>query len=105
MSFINTTDGDPKDPVWEIFSIGKGIPMSKFVEQIHVYDKTKDNYIRLSNSGEDPHAIIIPGDVAYPKENACIKDAYPEFMDWVQNAKAKPYWYKTPMDELVYKAN
>lgn len=104
-SFINTTDGDKKDPVWEIFSIGNGIPMSKFVEQIHVYDKTKDNYIRLSNSGEDPHAIIIPGDVAYPKENACIKDAYPEFMDWVQNAKAKPYWYKTPMDELVYKAN
>lgn len=102
MSFINTTDGDPKDPVWEIFSIGKGIPMSKFVEQIHVYDRTKDNLIKLSNSGDDPHAIIIPGDVAYPKESKCIKDAYPEFIYWVQNAKDNIYWYRNAMDEFVY---
>lgn len=101
--FINTTDGKVFDPVSEKFSIGQGIPMSKFVEQIYIYDQTQDNEIKLSNAGEDPHAIIIPGDVAYPKETTCINDAYPDFKGWVQNAKENTYWYKTAMDNLVYK--
>ncbi len=101
--FINTTDDDALEPISKIFSIGEGIPMSKWVEQIYIYDKTQDNEIRLSNAGEDPHAIIIPGDVPYPKEKTCINDAYPQFVDWVQNAEENKYWFRHAMDELVYK--
>ncbi len=71
-------------------------------DQRGVYEK--DYYaIHIAQKGQDPHGIVIPGKWAWPKEQTCIKDAYPTFVDWahdVTNPTAKN-WYMYPVESKV----
>lgn len=73
-------------------------------DQRGVYEN--DYYvIHIAQKGQDPHGIVIPGKWQWPKEQVCIKDAYPTFVDWahdVSNPTAKN-WYMFPEDGQVIK--
>jgi len=45
--------------------------------------------------GHAPQALIIPGEWAWPIEQVNIKDAYPDFVKWVENV-TNSNWYDNP---------
>ena len=71
-------------------------------DQIYIHDGTTNVDIRLAKKGQDPHAIMIPYDMKYPKEQVCIKDAFTLFNNWGQNAITDTYWYMSPEMDKVY---
>jgi hypothetical protein len=62
----------------------------------------KDSYwVTLPTTGQDPHAIVIPGNWAWPQEKISIVQAYPKFREWakdVTNIKAQD-WYLYPSED------
>ena len=61
--------------------------------------------IHIAKEGQDPHGIVIPGKWQWPKEQVCVKNAYPTFVDWakdVSNPTAKN-WYMYPEGDKVIK--
>jgi hypothetical protein len=59
--------------------------------------------VMLPTKGQDPHAIVIPGNWAWPKERVAITQAYPKFSQWakdVTDIKAQD-WYLYPAEKKV----
>ena len=52
--------------------------------------------------GENPHAIMIPGDFKYPIERLCTNKAYSEFNNWGVEYIISTDWYRHPNTEKVY---
>ncbi len=102
-TFINTEGGEVLPIIEELFEIEETRSLASFIESIYVYDKTQDRDITLAGKDDDPHAIVIPSDFDYPKEKVCIKNAYPLFTNWVQNAKQDRYWFRNAVESLVFK--
>lgn len=102
-TFINTGGGETINPVSEIFEIPANSRISEFMENIYIFDKTKDYDVALSGKGDDPHAIVIPADFEYPTEKTNINTAYPLFDNWVSNATSDRYWFRTAIEEYIYK--
>lgn len=50
--------------------------------------------------GKAPQALIIPGEWAWPVEQTNIKEAYPDFVNWVKNV-TNNNWYDNPVEENV----
>ncbi len=64
--------------------------------------------VHIAKAGQDPHGIVIPADWAWPTEYTCIKDAYPNFIEFAKDAsttdEAILNWYKqTPVAGKTYK--
>lgn len=60
--------------------------------------------VHIAKQGQDPHGIVIPADWAWPTEYTCIKDAYPSFKKFAEDASVKSEWYKeTPVAGKTYK--
>lgn len=64
--------------------------------------------VHVAKEGQDPHGIVIPADWAWPTEYTCIKDAYPNFIEFAKDASTKDEailnWYKqTPVAGKTYK--
>ena len=60
-------------------------------------------YVTLPTKGQDPHAIVIPGDWDWPRERVAITEAYPKFQEWardVTNVDAQD-WYFYPAESKV----
>ena len=102
-TFINTDGGVTKDPVSELFDIPANSRLSDFMENIYIYDKTKNYDVTLAGMGDDPHAIVIPSDFGYPIERANIQTAYPLFRNWSGNATIDRYWFRNAIEQYVYK--
>ncbi len=51
--------------------------------------------------GSVPHGLCVPGNWAWPREGLNIKQAYPQFEEWVNNASAAQEWYKTGIQSAV----
>jgi hypothetical protein len=102
-TFVNTDGNTKKEPISEVFSINSTWRLSDFIEQIYVYDKTQNRDITLAEPGQDPHAIVVPANFEYPREKTCIKIAYPVFCNWAQNAEQDRDWFKSCVEEYVYK--
>jgi hypothetical protein len=102
-TFINTGGGESVPAIEELFTIDADKSLASFIESIYVYDKTQDRNITLAGKGEDPHAIVIPSDFDYPIEKICIKDAYPLFSNWAQNAENDRYWFRHAQESLIFK--
>ena len=103
-TFVNTTGGVPRDPVTEQIVVDKDFSFANIDQLVYIYNKTTKKNIRISKKGEDPHAIIIPSDYLYPKEQICIKDAYKQFVEWGKApGSSNRNWFRTPVDENVYK--
>ena len=101
--FVNTEAGKFTGTVSEIFPIEESMPIWQFMKDVYIKDKTTGLEIKLSEQGESPCAIIIPGNIAYPLEKVCITFAYPEFKEWVNNATENRDWYKNYEEEMIYK--
>jgi len=54
--------------------------------------------VHIATAGQDPHGVVIPADWAWPTEYTCIKDAYPNFVEFAKDAsttnEAIKGWYK-----------
>ncbi len=100
-TFINTQSKN-YNPVSEVITVDPSFSFTDFSKQIYIYNKTVNYDVKMSQKGEDPHAIMIPSDFAYPKEKVCIKDAYEGFNSWGQNNDVTSNgWYLNPIEEKV----
>lgn len=86
--FINTQKGAKKyDPVVVTKSVNKDFQFGDLYAKgllPYIYDATTEVTVKLAVRGEDPHAIMIPGNFMYPLEKTCVIKAYPRFGKWSQ---------------------
>ena len=67
--------------------------------------------VHIAKKGQDPHGIVIPSDWEWPVEYVCIKDAYPNFVEFAKDASTTDEtvkgWYKksatNPVADKVYR--
>ena len=106
-SFINTiNDGIKAEAVTA--SIQK--PDNFSFETADFWIKTPYMEVHVAKQGEDPHGIRVPGDWKWPREWQCIKEAYPNFVEFAKDAgttdKTIRKWYETtstnPVMEYIY---
>jgi hypothetical protein len=102
-TYVNTEANKFTGTVSETFSINADTPIWQFMKQVYIYDKTTETEIRLSEQGQSPCAIIVPGNIAYPLEKVNITTAYPDFKAWVNNATENRNWYENVEEKNVYK--
>ena len=101
--FINTVQEDPHvAPVKELIEVPEDFTFTDDQYLPYIYNKTKNNEVRISRVGEDPHGIIIPDDFRYPREFKCIKLPYPEFNKWGEKKVDETDWYLHPVLDLIY---
>lgn len=106
-SFINTVnDGIKVDPITE--TIRK--PANFSFETADFWIKSPSGDVHVAKQGEDPHGIVVPGNWRWPREFQCIKDAYPNFIEFAKDASTTDdnikKWYETsngnPVEEYIY---
>ena len=102
-TFINTQTKN-YEPVSEVITVDPSFSFTDFSKQVYIYNKTQDYDVKMSQKGEDPHAIMIPSDFAYPKEKVCIKDAYKQFNSWGEDPISSTDWYLHSEDGKVMNA-
>lgn len=67
--------------------------------------------VHIAKKGQDPHGIAVPADWEWPAEYVCIKDAYPNFVEFAKDAATTDEtvkgWYKktdtNPVEDKIYK--
>lgn len=92
------------DPIMETIEVDPTFSFYDLDKVLYIYNATTDTEIRLSETGEDPHAIMIPSDFQYPLEGTCVKDAYPAFLNWSKDRTQSLNWYIDPeVSSHVYK--
>ena len=105
--FINTVnDGIKVDPITE--TIRK--PANFSFETADFWIKSPSGDVHVAKQGEDPHGIVVPGNWRWPREFQCIKDAYPNFIEFAKDASTSDdnikKWYETsngnPVEEYIY---
>ena len=102
-TFVNTQDGKRIDPIQETVWVPEDFSFTNLEQQVYIYNATTQREIKLSKTGEDPHAIMIPYDYEYPLEQVCVKDAYSKFIDWGTNPSAdNRNWYMSGIEGKVY---
>ena len=61
--------------------------------------------VHIAKRGQDPHGIVIPSDWEWPIEYVCIKEAYPNFVEFAKDASTTDEtvkgWYKKTADNPV----
>ena len=105
--FINTVlDGIKEEYVTE--TINK--PANFSYETADFWIRTPQMEVHIAKQGEDPHGIVVPGDWRWPREWQCIKNAYPNFIEFAKDASTTDEsirkWYQTtstnPVKEYIY---
>ncbi len=92
------------DAVSEIIEVDPSFSFADKKDIFYIYNATTGKEIHIAEMGEDPHAIMIPGDFRYPLEGTCIKDAYPAFINWSKDRTSDIDWYIDPeIGVKVYK--
>ena len=92
------------DPIMETIEVDPTFSFYDLDKVLYIYNATTDTEIRLSETGEDPHAIMIPSDFQYPLEGICGKDAYQAFLNWAKDRTQSLNWYIDPaVSSHVYK--
>lgn len=102
-TFINTQSKN-YEPVSEVVTVEPSFSFTDFSKQIYIYNKTQGYDVKMAQKGEDPHAIMIPTDFAYPKEKVCVKDAYKQFNNWGTNPVSSTDWFEYPEEDKVMNA-
>lgn len=105
--FINTVnDGIKVDPITE--TIRK--PANFSFETADFWIKSPSGDVHVAKQGEDPHGIVVPGNWRWPREWQCIKDVYPNFIEFAKDAATSDEtirkWYEpsngNPNGSLIY---
>ena len=100
--FVNTTAGDNVPYIVDTITVSNKFSFLDATTQPYIFDKTKNWEVHISRRGEDPHAIMIPYDFAWPLERICIKNAYLQFNNWGLGSIEDTDWYKYPEEGKVF---
>jgi hypothetical protein len=100
--FINTILGDNIEYITDVITVNKNFSFLDATTQPYIFDKTKNWEVHISRRGEDPHAIMIPYDFAWPLERICIRNAYLQFNNWGVGSIEDTDWYKYPEENMVF---
>ena len=100
--FINTSKHDNTPFVVDTITVNSNFSFLDVNIQPYVYDRTKNWEVRISQIGQDPHAIMIPYDFRWPLERICINKAYLKFNEWGVGSVTSTDWYKYPEEDKVY---
>ncbi|MBR1667746.1 MAG: LruC domain-containing protein [Bacteroidaceae bacterium] len=92
----NASGDQHVDPVVETITVDPSFTFKDLSKQVYIYNAATNKDVRLSEKGEDPHAILVPSDFQYPLEGVCIKDAYPAFLYWASDRTQYTDWYLRP---------
>lgn len=101
--FINTGEGDKFSKLkTQTTTITK--PSNFSFATADFWLESPEKKIHIASEGEDPHGVVIPGDWKWPKEYTCIKDAYPDFVNFAAHPENESYasWYKNWVAEKLY---
>jgi hypothetical protein len=98
--FINTETKN-YSYIEDIITVSQDFSFLKFECQPYLENRTRGYNIYISRVGEDPHGIMIPYAMSWPKERVRIDRAYPEFRNWGQNMIESTDWYLLPVEDLV----
>ena len=99
----NASGSEHIEPVKEVIPVDPSFSFEDLPRQVYIYNAATGKEIRLSEKGQDPHAIMIPDDFQYPLEGVCIKEAYPAFVNWAMDRTQDMDWYISPeIAEKVY---
>lgn len=94
--FANTQiGGNTSDGFSETITVDAGTTIVEFLSSIYIENYTTHKTVKMAAKGGEPYVIIVPMRFNYPKEGTSIKKAYPEFLNWAQNAGANKDWYRT----------
>lgn len=104
--FINT--GDPSNEKFAVRNavtetINKPDNFDPYTFDIWIKSPEKAQ-IKLAEQGEDPHAIMVPGDWKWPTEWTPIKEAYPDFVGFAadETHNTNTDWYNNCVESKVY---
>jgi len=101
--FINTVVGaDTFEPVTAEVTIDEGTLIPDYLKNIYIENLTSNKQVTIAKQGGAPCAIIVPQEFAYPRERVSILFAYPEFVNWAQDANTSNDWYLHPVEEKTY---
>ena len=101
--FINTVKGEKTcNPVTVEKTVSESFSFLDPNTLPELFDKTKGTTVKMAMQGENPHAIMIPGDFRYPLETICINKAYSEFNNWGVDFIISTDWYRHPNIDKVY---
>jgi hypothetical protein len=98
--FINTETKN-YSYIEDIITVSQDFSFLKFECQPYLENRTRGYNIYISRVGEDPHGIMIPYAMSWPKERVRIDRAYSEFRNWGQNMIESTDWYLLPVEDLV----
>ena len=103
-TFINTESGKYVGMKTATKPVDQKFTFMDPQNQPWVYNKTQNDTIKLSLTGQDPHGIMLPYDFDYPLEKVPVTSAYREFNDWVSEGKSvsETNWYVNPNESRVY---
>lgn len=103
--FINTGDtSNDKFVKCKAYTTTINKPVNFNPATLDLWVESPERDIHLSSQGEEPHAVLIPADWKWPEEWTCIKDAYPDFVDFAADAshETNAEWYNNPVKSLLY---
>ena len=104
-TFVNTIEGGVrKDPIQEIVTVDDNFSFANPECLPYIENRTMGNFVYISKTGEDPHAIVIPHDYKYPTEKTKISDAHKQFLEWAcdKNSASSKGWYRTGIEDKIY---
>lgn len=91
--FVNTVVGGLEKSYGIYENISTGLGLEEFLQTISIKNLDLNETIGFQKQGEYPQAIIVPSPFDYPQEKASIMEAYPDFLDWVENMNKSGDWY------------
>ena len=102
-AFINTVEEEEHIPaVQEIIEVPADFSFAVNANLPYIYNKTMNWEVHIARLGEDPHAIIIPNDFRYPREQKCVRYVYSRFNEWGTKKVDSTDWYLEPTEGLYY---
>ena len=103
-TFINTESGKYVGMKTATKTVDQKFTFMDPQNQPWVYNKTQNDTIKLSLTGQDPHGIMLPFDFDYPLEKVPVTQAYGLFNNWVKEGKSvsETNWYVFPNESRVY---
>lgn len=99
--FVNTGEGENHE-----YRSPQTVKVKKpadFNGIVDLWIKSPERNVHVSKE-MDPHGVLIPYDWRWPKERICIKDAYPDFINFARYPDNPAYaeWYKNAIEENLY---
>ena len=104
-TYVNTVEGGVRiNPIQEIITVDDNFSFTNPDCLPYIENKTMENMVYISKTGDDPHGIVIPCDYNYPTEQTKISDANEKFLEWAsdKNSISSKGWYRTGNEEMIY---